>query len=165
MKRTSSSIGVKRLDLGAGGGGKKDVLIMVVLGAIILGALVLAVMAMLGSGKDEPGKAGPQRYQCLECEWEWEPTEEELKEQRQGPMMAERRIKCTNPECTREDDEEKTGVRMTKCPKCGKWFVPEYLKKDIEEMGPPGQARIICPDPECGCDVMRYQHEQRKKNR
>lgn len=160
MKRTSSSIGVKRLNLGAGGGGKKDVLIMVVLGAIILGALVLAVMAMIGGGKETTAKAGPQRFYCLECEHEWELTAEELREQMRGPI-GQIHFKC--PKCGQEDDEEKTGVRMTKCPKCDKWFVPDYLKTGQPMEGPPGRQKIICP--ECGCDVRKYLHEQRKKNR
>lgn len=62
---------------------------------------------------------------------------------------------------------ERTGIPMTQCPNCKKWFVPNYLlqyAQNPQEQFLPGAGPmedLICPH--CNTNIIQWYREHRKK--
>ncbi|MBS3733440.1 MAG: hypothetical protein KGY99_00745 [Phycisphaerae bacterium] len=137
-----------------------------VLGLIIVIALTIAIAQIVGGGGDG-GSDEPQevRYQCQnpECakdgkKYEWSP---EGDHRRASPEFAQYNyVEC--PQCG-----EKSGLLMTKCPECGKWYVSESTRNLVENAGgvPPGRGGRM-PEakcPHCGTVLSEYYDQQRRE--
>lgn len=57
--------------------------------------------------------------------------------------------------------KKRTGVPMTLCPKCKKWFVPDYYKNQKKGEMQPQDVKLICPH--CKTDLIQWYRDHRKK--
>ncbi|MBN1941724.1 MAG: hypothetical protein JW849_00360 [Phycisphaerae bacterium] len=131
---------------------------------IILISLFSVIMNLTGGG-EHGGPPSERHFYCLETEKEFVLTPEQMRESGDdmmgggiGPMGLMRVISpYTN---------ERTGVPMTRCPNCKKWFLPEYLRYEPEDEDAyymMDSHDLICTH--CGTDVIQWWREHRKKRK
>ncbi|MFW6132354.1 MAG: hypothetical protein ACOC8F_00550 [Planctomycetota bacterium] len=156
--------GVRALQLGLGGGDRKQEFLMIgVLGLIIVGALAIAIGSMFG-GRGGGQTVDEYRFQCQACGHEWSVTPAELEQMEAPPeemmmMGPDQLMEC--PEC-----HEHAGMPMRQCLNCEKWYVSPQTKFWIRAYGPSGgeglpeeEPKDICPH--CGTDQVEWRREHR----
>ncbi len=152
----------KRLNLGGGGKGMEFVF-----GGLLIVIIVIAlVLTFWRSGSSTPKYHN--MWHCEDCgEFDWRPTAKDFGETPPPMMMEGPQLRITCPKCG-----EKEALRMTECPKCGKFYVSprleyeeaQFLAMRTGQPGPEGPPPAeICPDPDCGTDRRKYLMEQRRK--
>lgn len=145
-------------------GDKMQYLLAGALILIIAISLISVIMGAMGGGPDSRAPT-ELRYYCLETEKEFTLKPEEMDEMMMvDPMMGLIKSPYT---------DKKTGVSMTRCPSCEKYFVPEYIKEAYRKnpegpiMGPmmdPGQAEsTVCPH--CGTNIQEYYRQKARERR
>jgi len=150
--------GGRFLDLGGGalrGGGRgMEFLLAGALGLIIIGSLGLTLYSLFG----EPGAAGGTgrelpRFQCQKCGHEFAMPSEKVYEMVPETELSRygiARLDC--PKC----GARKSALEMTKCPKCGKYYLSEGMKArgdaftQREPKAGEQAHREVCPH--CGTD-------------
>jgi hypothetical protein len=129
---------------------------------VLAGGLVLVIGIALFSTISEytggpEGVEPPSEYHFwdIEKQQEYTLTPEEMMKQEQeyGPMAMEMGQMVHSPLTG-----ENTGVPMTKCPKCEKYFVPQAWANPDEGWDP--NARPVCTH--CGTDLHEWYREQRR---
>jgi DNA-directed RNA polymerase subunit RPC12/RpoP len=175
---------------GSGGGGGGDKLQYLLIGTLAL-AIIVALITVVTSFTGGPGKSkasGEAHFYDLETHEEfvfkpgssstgemkyyfpktdeWITLKPKQKPGKGGPMMDPMMMgpmmmggpgmKMLNPKTG-----ERTAVPMTKCPKCGKWFVSDYWKSDDPQAAMTG--RIKCTY--CGTDIAEYYRQKRKSRK
>ena len=153
-------VGTKRFDLG-GASRKKEIFLAIALGLIIVASLTITIAHFFGGGG--PGRATPQnpRFQCDKCKYEFEIKPDELGPEQLSRMDA---IPGDCPQCKAKN----SCYPMTKCPKCGFFFVSDQTKIRMYSQWkgkvPPdnlAEMKEICP--QCQTDVAAYYREQAEK--
>ena len=134
--------GMKRLEFGGGPSRKKEILLGAALGVVVIGALVLA---LYGVFKGDRPPVETYHFQCQECQYEFERKNDELPDYwYEFRPIEPHRLDC--PKC----EAKRSCVRMQKCPKCKKWFVPSET-----------DAVLLCPH--CGVNIAEYMARQARK--
>jgi len=136
----------------SGGGKKSDKLILAAVAVAAAGAVGLLIAAVLSDDKVEE-TPWVVRFQCLDvtCGHEWEPGAAQLKADPE--MLLSPRVRC--PRC-----KGMTGVQMTQCPRCKRFFV-SARRLNPDAPFTPEMMKNVCPH--CNTDIMQWQKEQREK--
>lgn len=132
---------------------------------ILVGTLILIIIISLlsiflaGGKRGSRGRGEPPHFWCIETEKEFTLKPEDFRPEMMMDFGGSRVISpYTN---------ERTGVPMTKCPECKKWFVPQmYLEPESEEgpmrpMGGPGS--MVCTH--CNTDIHQWYKDRRKERK
>lgn len=156
-----TSIGEK---LGLRGGGDK---IQYLLAGTLVLVIIISLIAAITTFSGKKGRTDGLRFYDTETGKEFTLTAKEMDEQvaqsrNEGLIMHPRGaqdvwgVRWKNPET-----QKRTGIAMTKCLKCEKWFVPAFLRsEDPEEVR---NARKVCEH--CGTDQSKYSREQRMRKK
>ena len=143
---------------------------------ILVGTLILIIIISLlsiflaGGGKrGSRGRGEPPHFWCIETEKEFILKPEDI-----GPGMGPGMMPGMGPgmgpgfgRVMSPYTNERTGVPMTKCPECKKWFVPQmYLEPEsvdgpMRPMGGPGS--MVCTH--CNTDIHQWYKDRRKERK
>ncbi len=150
---------LKRLDFG--GGDKVEYAFAAGFGLIILLALVLTLNHVVGGGggPEVDTYDGDQMFHCFACEHEWEVSRDELTElyRQEGESPELLTIEC--PSCHAQPP---SGVQMTICPECQKFYLPDWAESPADLMNPMAQGEYVCPH--CGTNRREW-YRKRFENR
>jgi DNA-directed RNA polymerase subunit RPC12/RpoP len=149
---------------------QKEQIIVGGLAVLIVGLLAYNVYSFFAGPSAIAGTGGKDMFKCTECQHDFEFTEEmrnelmqNLDERGGGGIMDMtgdfRAIDC--PSCNAEN----SSIRMTRCPKCGHYWLSEQDKAFAENPEPSDEELMridemteVCP--ECGTDRVQYLREQ-----
>jgi len=159
--------GLKRFDIGGGGGRLPEILFAVALGAIIVGGAWLSYMHGCRGSKGTPVKPGDMllHFKCEKCGHEF--TKKPSDRPEPTPEMFGPSFSVTDcPKC----GGEKCAYLMIKCPNCGKYYVSESHKAMVKALESPDfrkahtpAVRDVCPY--CKVDRIDFYREKQKKKR
>ncbi len=159
MSKTKGFRNSGKLDLG---GKNMEYVLAGALLIIIIVAVVLAVGPMQCGG-GPTGPTGKPMFKCIECDKEWEVSQEDANkyhremERGMGREMGDTPIGQDCPKCGKEG----CVFMMIRCPKCKEYFLSKRYT-DPDAFAKVGH-RDICPDPECKTDVHEYNKKHRRR--
>jgi len=155
MRLETSMYGKNRLNISRrSGAAKMDYIFGGALGVIIIGAMVLAVV--YGLGGNSKVTTPEIHYKCTKCGAEFLSTKRPMGDKMDPNQMGPKPIDC--PKCGAKD----SAYPMTKCPKCGKWFLRDStVHPEKRMMGQPVNDK--CPS--CGLNYRNWVLEQNKQAR
>jgi Zn ribbon nucleic-acid-binding protein len=168
--------GIRRLELGRGGGDsrKLEYLMIGALSIIIIGSIGVAIYSMIGDKTPGSQQARDVNLECVKCGHQFTKAPKDLNVGGPDGMIFEEMgiVQLDCPKC----GAKKSCLAMVKCPKCEKFFLAESTKQQVAQMQlppprpggqatpPPKPVRDICPH--CGQDRMEwYREKYRKKKR
>ena len=153
MLRSRLSQAVQRLEFA---GGRTEYLFAGALVLIVVAALGLSIYFAFGGRGNDFERPDPNvPYECEACGHHWTVNMEDIDPDR--AMASEGPIIEPCPSCGAPD----TGYPMTKCPKCGKYFLSEY-HRDWQLMGEEGQDELC---PHCGLNINEYYRQELEKRK
>lgn len=128
---------------------------------VLAGGLVLVIVIALVStiseytgGPNTPDAPSEYHFWDVEKQQEYTLKPEEMEEHLEyGPMAMESGQLMWSPLTN-----DNTGVPMTRCPKCEKYFVPQSWANPEEGWNP--EAKPVCTH--CGTDLHEWYREQRR---
>jgi rubredoxin len=130
---------------------KADYLFGGALGVIVIVAMVLAIFYSL-----KPSRPTQEyRYKCDKCGNEFESNTGPQMDKNDPMATAPIPIDC--PKC----GATKSCYAMTKCPKCGTWYVRPSFRNPRGMPAQPGQD--VCPN--CGTDLMAWEASEKDRLR
>lgn len=143
--------GFRRLDFG---GDKTEYLFAGGFALVILLALGFTVKHYVFSGPSGGGAGddGLMHFECVECGHQFTRKGAELSEQLRYEGEGPEEIAIDCPEC----NARMSALVMTRCPECGKYYLPDW-KKDYGSMEE-GRGEYVCPH--CGTNRAEYYREK-----
>jgi len=176
--RPWSHIGIKRLELGRGGGGdsrKVEYLMIGALSIIIAVSIGVLIYSLIGDSTPGGQQANDIQLECVKCAHQFAKAPADLNPGGSQGMILEEMgiIQLDCPKCK----AKKSCLPMVKCPKCKKFYLAESTKQQVAQIQTPpppsgGQVKPAKPItikdvcPHCGQDRMEwYRQKYRKKKK
>jgi hypothetical protein len=121
----------------------------------VAGVLGLSVYTLVLGGGPGGSDSDGMHFRCESCKAEFVRPTEDLTLREKNTLPAYLRIDC--PQC----EAKRCCIPMVKCPKCGKYFVPESYRNPAGKRA--GTVKDVCPY--CQTDRDEWYRQYYSKNR